>query len=61
LNRPASRGKDSKEIDRYPNLRLSCTAANARPMIYAPGLPLNLYNGVLQFEIVGNWKPVATD
>ncbi len=53
------KGKDNKEIDRFPNLRFKLHSANVRPMIYAASQPLNLYNGVLQYEVVGNWKPDA--
>ena len=53
------KGKDNKETDRFPNLRFKLGSANARPLIYAATQPLNLYNGVLQFEFTGDWKPTS--
>lgn len=55
------KGKDNKDVDRYPNMRFKLTSDVVRPMIYtntqqAP----NLFNAVLQYEISGGWKPTSS-
>lgn len=55
------KAKDNKDFDRPANVRFKLPSENVRPLIYTNAFqPLNLANAVLQFEIVGDWKPTTT-
>ena len=54
------KGKDNKEVVRFPNVRFKLPNASAKTLVYMYAQqPLHLLNAVLQFEMVGNWKPTA--